>query len=374
MKRDSTGTSLLYTDVGVDTTRVGVDAASQGSVLAGLVRSVTQTFSIRGTGAEPLLPLGYFANVLDLGNGLGLAISTDGVGTKILIAQMMDKYDTIGIDCVAMNVNDVVCVGAEPIAMTDYIATQTAERELLTELGKGLLRGAQLAGISIPGGEVAQVAEMIHGFRQGRAFDLVGTCVGVIPTDRILVGQDIRDGDVVIGLASSGIHSNGLTLARHVLLDQAKLQVTDYVAEFGCSVGEELLKPTTIYVPFALACLRMGLPIKAFIHVTSDGFLNLTRVDSRVGYVIEDLLEVPPIFELIQRAGDVADEEMFRVFNMGTGFCVVASPEATGSILTIAAEAGCPAKVIGQAVADTERTVRITPRRLAGQGDIFHKY
>ncbi len=182
---------LTYADTGV------IDASQEGSAQGALLDRIVGTFSFRQGIGRPLLGLGYFANVLDLGNNLGLAISTDGVGTKILIAQMMDKYDTVGIDCVAMSVNDVVCVGAEPVALTDYIAVQVAEEDLLQQLAAGICEGARRADISIPGGEIAQVPEMMHGSRDRRGFDLVGTCVGVVPTDRILIGQDIEDGYVL---------------------------------------------------------------------------------------------------------------------------------------------------------------------------------
>ena len=200
---------MTYDDVGV------VVAGRDEQTLGELGRWVTKTFALNA--AKPLLPLGYYANILPLTAELGLAISTDGVGTKILIAQEMGIYDTIGIDCVAMNANDVICVGARPISMVDYIAVQKADPVLLGALAKGLYAGAEQAGINIPAGEIAQVREMIHGARDGFGFDLVGTCVGTVPLDRILIGQDARPGDVVVGIASSGVHSNGFTLARTVL-------------------------------------------------------------------------------------------------------------------------------------------------------------
>jgi phosphoribosylformylglycinamidine cyclo-ligase len=191
----------------------GVDTDQEEGGLQSLRKLVEQTFHY----SRPVrLPLGYFANVIDIGDNVGLAISTDGVGTKILVAQLLDKLDTVGIDCVAMNANDVLCVGAEPISMVDYIAVEAMDPAILGEIAVGLCRGAEIAGISIPGGEVAQVAEMIRGEKDGRGFDLVGTCVGLVPLDRVLFGEDTRDGDVVVGLRSSGGNSNGHTLARRV--------------------------------------------------------------------------------------------------------------------------------------------------------------
>jgi phosphoribosylformylglycinamidine cyclo-ligase len=339
--------------------------------MATLLRYVNGTFAQRPGIGRPLLPIGYFANVLDLGRGQGLAISTDGVGTKLLVAQLLGKYDTVGIDCVAMNVNDVLCVGAEPISLVDYVAVQALKPELIGELAKGLAEGARQARVAIPGGEIAQVREMITGdYDEG--FDLVATCVGVVPTDRIVVGKDVAPGDVVVGLRSSGIHSNGLTLARRVLLQQAGLSLHDRPAPLERTVGEELLVPTRIYVAPVLAMLER-LRVKALAHITSDGLLNLLRVDSNVGFDLDFLPEPPPIFRLIQRLGAVPDEEMYAVFNMGVGFCVVVPESDADRSIAIAIEHGIPADVLGHAVAEPERTVRLRPVGLVGTGSVFQK-
>jgi len=357
------GKSVSYGDVGV------VAAGRDEDTLGDLGRWVTKTFGFNA--AKPLLPLGYYANVLQLTPELGLAISTDGVGTKILIAQEMGRYDTVGIDCVAMNANDVICVGARPISMVDYIAVQKADPDFLGQLAKGLYAGAEMAGINIPAGEIAQVREMIHGARDGFGFDLVGTCVGTVAIDRILIGQDVRPGDVVVGIASSGVHSNGFTLAR-TILQRAGLRYTDRVAELGTTLGEALLEPTCIYVKEAVAMLDAALAVKAFIHITGDGFLNLTRVEAAVGFVIDQLLPVPPILELIQRRGDVPDSEMFRVYNMGVGFCVVVDARHAERVIELAERHGKKAAVVGHAVADPARRVWIPQRGLVGCGDTFN--
>jgi phosphoribosylformylglycinamidine cyclo-ligase len=349
----------------------GVDTRGEERGLRQLARWVTKTFDFNQ--AKPTLPLGYFANVLELTPDLGLAISTDGVGTKLLVAQQLGKYDTVGIDCVAMNANDIICVGARPISMVDYIAVERADPDFLGEIGKGLYQGARAAGINIPGGEIAQVREMIQGRRRGYAFDLVGTCVGIVHPRRVLIGRDIRPGDSVVGIASSGIHSNGLTLARRVLLDVAKFKVTKYLAEFGKTVGEELLVPTHIYVPEVLEMLGRKLAVKALVHITSDGLLNLARVASETGYVIDNLMEPPPIFSVIQERGKVDDAEMFRVYNMGTGFCVVVDPKDGPRVREIAAAQGRRAEVIGYAVHDTKRRVWVPQRHLVGQGTTFKR-
>jgi phosphoribosylformylglycinamidine cyclo-ligase len=348
----------------------GVNTVKEEAALAGLLRWVGKTLEFGRH--RSALDFGYFATVLDLGNNLGLALSTDGVGTKLLVAEMLDKYDTVGIDCVAMNVNDLLCVGAEPLAMLDYIAVQEADPAMLEAIGKGLYEGARQANISIPGGEIAQVRELIQGIRQGRGFDLAGACVGLVPMDRIIIGQDIRAGDVVIGLRSSGIHSNGLTLARDVFFNRAKLRADQLVPEFGRTVGEELLEPTRIYVREVLDLLRAGIAVKAMAHITSDGLLNLLRVQSPVSYVLDALPAPQPVFTLLQRLGGVADEEMFQVYNMGVGFCLVVAATDTDRALDALKRLGVESSVLGRAVADPARTVRL-PNGLVGRGNVFRR-
>src|SRR5947199_3649082 len=193
------------------------DAAAPG--LEALLRWVRPTFAYAAN-ARPTLEIGYFANVVPVAPNLGVAISTDGVGTKLLVAQAAGRFDTVGIDCVAMNVNDILCVGARPVAVVDYVALEEAAPALLDALGRGLARGCELAGVACPGGELAQVREMLRGARPGSAVDLVGTAIGTVALDRVIAGQDVRGGDVLIGLESAGLHSNGYTLARRALLER----------------------------------------------------------------------------------------------------------------------------------------------------------
>src|SRR5262249_51874515 len=195
--------------------------------------------------------------------------------------------------------------------------------------------------------------------------------VGTVPLDQILVGREVQPDDVVVGLASSGIHSNGLTLARQVFQKRAGWSLGRHVEEFGRSLGEELLEPTRIYVPEAMAMLRPRVPVRAFIHITSDGLLNLARIDAPVGYEIEALPPVPPVFDLLQRLGGITDEEMFRVYNMGVGFCVVVPERAVEAVTAIAARRDIAAMVIGRVVADEQRRVWVRPRGLVGQGSGF---
>jgi phosphoribosylformylglycinamidine cyclo-ligase len=318
---------------------------------------------------------GFFANVIEIGNDLGLALSTDGVGTKVLVASELHKYDTIGIDCVAMNVNDIICVGAEPVAMLDYIGIEKATPDVLDAIGKGLYEGANQAGISFVGGEVSQLPAIIRGPRKDEGLDLIGMCVGVVPLSRINVGQHVTPGDVIVGLASSGIHSNGLTLARNVF-ERARVPLGRTYDELGgITLGEELLKPTRIYVALIKELLNADpeLPINALINITSDGLLNLARIKKAVGFIIDRLPTPQPIFSLIQRLGDISNAEMFRVFNMGIGFCVVVSNEerALQAVRETAAKHGIRSLEIGRVVEDDRRRVCILEHELVGEDDAF---
>jgi len=356
--------------------KAGVDTEREERVLSRLIYTASQTFAFVRDIGKPVLPIGFFANVLDLGHGMGLALSTDGVGTKIIVAQMMQKYDTLGIDCVAMNANDVLCVGARPISFLDYIAVQEANPDLLEQLMDGLKEGARLAGVAICGGEIAQVREMIASEREGWGFDLVGMCVGHVRLDQLITGRSIAPGDVIIGIRSSGIHSNGLTLARRVLFRQNNYSVDTRFEELGRTLGEELLEPTSIYVREVVEAIERPLAIKGLAHITSDGLLNLLRFDTgqtEVGYVIDQLPPIPPIFSLIQKSGDIPDHEMFRVFNMGIGFCVVLSEGDSDEFMAIVKQHGKEAYRIGHVVKDPARKVLIGPYGLVGQGSAFEK-
>jgi phosphoribosylformylglycinamidine cyclo-ligase len=349
-----------------------VSTKKEESGLQALVQCLQQTLSTRPAGLGHVkLPFGFFANVIDVG-GTGLAISTDGVGSKILIAQMMDRYDTVGVDCIAMNVNDVLCVGAEPLAMVDYIAVQEPTPRLLGELAKGLRAGAVTAGITIPGGEIAQVRDIIKGARSGYGFDLAGTAVGTVALDRILVGRAIEPDDVILGLRSSGVHSNGLTLARRLL---KKYRPTTRFSDLGRTLGDELLTPTRIYAREVVDILKSAIDVKALMHITSDGFLNLLRVASTTGYLIHSLPEPHPIFRIIQREADVTTEEMYRVFNMGIGFCLVVSHR--GDHLSRAREVlkrhNVECYEIGRTVSAPEQTVVLESVGLVGKDGRFRK-
>ena len=346
---------ITYKDAGVKTTNVTTG-------MEGLIAAVRETMKIR----PAALDLGFYASVIDIGGGQGIAIATDGVGTKILVAEACERYDTIGIDCVAMNVNDIICVGARPLSMVDYIAVQEARDDLLTDLAAGLLAGARLARINIPGGEVAQLKEMITGLKPGYGFDLVGTCVGTVALNELIIGADVHPGDAIIGVASSGIHSNGLTLARHVLFDRMKLTVDSHLPELGRTLGEELLEPTAIYVNEVMSLIESDIAVKSLAHITSDGFLNLARAQASVGYRLTNLPEPQPIFDLIAGGGPVEPAEMYQVFNMGIGLCAVVNAADADRAVSIL-EADREARIIGEVVDDSEERIELTTQGLAGR-------
>jgi phosphoribosylformylglycinamidine cyclo-ligase len=354
-----------YQAAGVDNERIDLG-------LKRMIDRVRQTWPQKNEPGALQLDIGHYASVINAG-GMGLAITTDGIGTKAIIAQMVDRYDTVGIDCVAMNVNDLICVGATPLSMVDYIAVQQAHPDLLDDLSKGLCAGAELANISISGGETAQLPSVITGYKAGYGFDLAGTAVGTVALDKIIVGRDIEPGDVLVGIESSGIHSNGLTLARHIFFEQHDYQVDARFPELHQSIGDELLAPTHIYVREALAVIASDVALKALIHITGDGFLNLSRVDAVVGFVIDHLPPVPPIFPLMQQLGRVSDEEMFRVFNMGIGFCMIVPARDADRVISMVREHGKKAYAIGYAVSDPEKQIHIKPKGLVSKGKAFVK-
>ncbi|HUC10268.1 MAG TPA: phosphoribosylformylglycinamidine cyclo-ligase [Stellaceae bacterium] len=347
--------------------QAGVDIPAAEAGLARIIAAIKGTWPAAGEPGAVALDIGYFANVIGLGGGMGLAICTDGVGSKSIIADRVGKYDTIGIDCVAMNVNDVICVGARPLSMVDYIAVGTADAAMLGALAIGLAEGARQAGISISGGEIAQLKDVVKGF------DLVGMAVGLVGLDRIIVGRDLVPGDVVIGIASNGIHSNGLSLARRAFFERGGFGIDHFFPELGVPLGEELLRPTFIYVPEVLDILARVPAVKGLINITGDGLLNLPRVMAPVGFEIDNLPPPPPVFRLIQQYGEVDEPEMYEVFNMGVGFCVLAAELDTAAILAILAAHGRDAWVIGHVVADAEKSVSLPGPGLIGRGKRFHR-
>ena len=312
--------SESYAAAGVDTGQA--DAAVDA--LVGVLRTIELDRP-----SISVLPNGHYASVLRVAPNLGIAVSTDGVGSKIVVAEQADRLETVGIDCIAMNVNDLVCVGAEPIAMLDYLAVEQADPQALARIALGLKVGAQTAGIEIPGGELAVLPELIRGHPSPHGFDLCGTALGTVALDAIVTGAEAQPGDAIVGLPSSGLHSNGYTLARRALLEDGGLALDDRPALLeGRSVADALLEPTVIYVRAVLDLLRSDIAVTGLAHITGGGLRNLLRLGGeRLGFAIEQPLPVPAICTLVAELGEVPTSEMWDVFNMGCGF-VALVPEA----------------------------------------------
>jgi phosphoribosylformylglycinamidine cyclo-ligase len=327
--------------------RAGVDTSRAEEAVAGLVDVLRRIDP--GRPSRAVLGSGHYANVLRLDDRTGIALSTDGVGSKVIVAEQLGRFDTVGIDCVAMNVNDVICVGAEPIAVLDYIAVEEAEPEMLRQIAEGLRAGAEQAAVEIPGGELAQLPELIRGHPSPRGFDLVGACFGTVALDAIVSGARVRAGDAVIGLPSSGVHSNGLTLARRALpdLDERPPELG------GASVGETLLEPTTIYVRAVMELLGSGVDVRGLAHITSGGLLNLVRLEAAVGYEIAEPLPRLPVFDLIAARSRASEAELLEVFNMGCGFCCVVPADQTDLAVELLDSHHPGSAVIGRAIEES---------------------
>jgi phosphoribosylformylglycinamidine cyclo-ligase len=274
-----------------------------------------------------------------------LVSGTDGVGTKLKVAQAVRRHDTVGIDCVAMCVNDIICHAAKPLFFLDYIGTGKLERKVAVEIVEGVARGCALAGISLVGGETAQLADVY----QPGEYDLAGFAVGVVERGEIPNPKKVRSGDVLIGLASSGLHSNGYSLARRVIAER-EVRLNDRIAELGCTLADELLRPSTIYAKVAVE-LFAKFKIKGLANITGGGVLeNLPRVmPEKVQAVIErGSWPVPPIFDFIQRLGAIEQEEMDRTFNNGIGMVAIVARDDADRVLSILQRRKCRSYIVGE--------------------------
>ncbi|WP_122088289.1 phosphoribosylformylglycinamidine cyclo-ligase [Halalkalicoccus subterraneus] len=306
----------------------GVDIADSEAATAALVSAVGQSD-------------GDYAGLLDIGERY-LALATDGVGTKLLVAEALGDYSTVGIDCIAMNANDLIAAGVEPVAFVDYLAVDEPDEATAEQVGEGLSAGAETAGIALVGGETAVMPEVVRGL------DLAGTCAGLAPKEAIFEGE-AKPGDTLVGWPSSGIHSNGLTLAR-----EAATREGGYDEEFPYggyeTVGEALLEPTRIYTDLLVPMRAHG--VRGAAHVTGGGWTNLDRLGDFT-YVIDDPCPAQPVFEFVQSAG-VSDEEMHRTFNMGTGFVAAVPDDGTAKALA----SDTDGRVIGRVEEGDEIAIR----------------
>ncbi|MGI8506210.1 MAG: phosphoribosylformylglycinamidine cyclo-ligase [Solirubrobacteraceae bacterium] len=349
-----------YAAAGVDTHEADRGVAALVEVLRGIE-----------TGRPSLsVPLpGHYASVLEVAPGLGVALATDSVGSKVIVAEQAQRFHTIGIDCVAMNVNDLICVGAQPLALLDYLAVEQADPAVLVQIAVGLRIGAEAAGVEIPGGEVCQLPEVIRGHPSPYGFDLVGSAFGTVALDQLIDGSACAPGDALLGLPASGVHSNGLTLARRALLADGGLALDAAPAALrGATVADVLLEPTVIYVRAILALLSSEIEVRGLAHITGGGALNLLRLGEGIGFEITAPLASPPVFELISELGAVPPHEMWEVFNMGCGFGVVVPESDAAAAAALLAEHHPGSAVIGR-VSDRAGLLRIPTVGIEGSSD-----
>ncbi|MCK4531296.1 MAG: phosphoribosylformylglycinamidine cyclo-ligase [Candidatus Aenigmarchaeota archaeon] len=331
--------------------KAGVDVSEEKKTYKKIGDILKETLRLReGKFGQVLSEIGHYAGLIDIGGGKALALHSDGVGTKVLIAEMMNKYDTIGIDCVAMNVNDLICMGAEPVSLLDYLAVEKLG-DHISEIAKGLAEGAKEAEIAIVGGETALMPDVMRGF------DLSAMSLGVVEKSKIITGEKIRTNDLVIGLESSGIHSNGLTLARKLLL--LKYKVGEKIPELGRTLGEELLEPTKIYVKLVLEIVNTC-EVHGLANITGGAFSKLMRLGelADVGFDLGNMPDPQPVFKLIQKLGNVSDREMYRTFNMGIGFCVIIPENEKDKVMEICRKFEIKAWVVGKAIPEKKVLVK----------------
>jgi phosphoribosylformylglycinamidine cyclo-ligase len=332
------GGGLTYAASGVDL-RAGAEAVRR---LAPLARATYRR--------EVVGDLGAFAGFFRLGRRYRdplLAACTDGVGSKLAVAFLTGRHDTVGIDLVAMSVNDLLVHGAEPLVFLDYIGIARVDPARVAAIVRGVAAGCREAGCALVGGEIAELPDL---YAPGE-YDLAGFAVGAVERRRLIDGRHVRPGDVVLGLASTGLHSNGYSLARRVVLERLRYRVGDRVPELRATAGEALLTPTRIYVRPVLRLLRAGVPVHAMAHITGGGLTeNVPRVlpAGCQAVIRRDAWPVPPIFELIRRGGRIDDAEMRRVFNMGVGFVVILPAAGSAGARRRLARAGVRAWEIGE--------------------------
>jgi phosphoribosylformylglycinamidine cyclo-ligase len=380
----------------------GVDEEREQNAFARVMRPWLARTQVKSPMVTSITGLssGYFATLMHLPPGPPLALTTDGVGTKILLAREANRWEPIGVDCVANNVNDLICVGAVPLALLDYVATDRIDEGVLDEIARGLFLGAELAGIAIPGGEIAQIGVMLaDSTGGGPMLDLVGTAIGALPpvgangasaasaapaspapasaggpSYRTAVdGSAVRPGDVVIGLPSSGLHSNGYSLARHALFTKGGMSLTDQVPGTGRRLADALLQPTRVYVKAAEALWSAGITPRGMAHISGGGLLNIARLAADVSYELDALPALPEIFALIADKGEIGSATMYATFNMGIGFCVVVAKSEQEAALDALKAAGEDPVRIGWVTSRTGKSVSIPAVGLYGKGDSFEQ-
>ena len=303
--------------MGITYKKAGVDISEIKKSQRAIGKLIESTHNLQKM-AKMKHGFGHYAGIVEIPGGKLLATHTDGVGTKVIISNMLKKYDTIGIDCIAMNVNDIICIGATPISFVDYIAANKNDQKIFKQIVSGLVKGAKKSAMPIVGGETAIMSDLISG--KGFGFDLAGMVVGILSKKEMVLGDKIKTNDVIIGIQSSGLHSNGYSLARKALL--SKYSIKDNIKGVG-NLGNSLLRPTEIYVKPVLETLKKC-KINGLAHITGGSFTKLLRL-KQIGYHLDSMPKTPALMQLIENTG-VKNEEMYKTFNMGIGFCII-SPE-----------------------------------------------
>ncbi|MBO0803852.1 MAG: phosphoribosylformylglycinamidine cyclo-ligase [Nocardiopsaceae bacterium] len=357
----------------------GVDEEREQSAFGRVMRPWLARTRAKSPMVESITGLssGYFATLMHLPPGPPIALTTDGVGTKILLAREAGRWEPVGVDCVANNVNDLICVGAVPLALLDYIATDRIEESVLDDIARGMFLGSELAGIAIPGGEIAQIGAMLaDSAGGGPMLDLVGTAIGALPPAgdgyrTPLDGSAARPGDLVIGLPSSGLHSNGYSLARHALFTRGGLSLSDPLPGSGRRLSDALLQPTRVYVQAAEALWAAGITPHGMAHISGGGLLNIARLAADASYELDAVPAPPEIFGMIAERGQISAATMYATFNMGIGFCVVVAESDLRPALDALKNAGEDAIRIGRVIAKPGRSVSIPAENLTGTGDTF---
>ncbi|GBC86923.1 Phosphoribosylformylglycinamidine cyclo-ligase [bacterium HR12] len=320
--------------------RAGVDLAAAAEAVARIAE-----LSRGATRPEVREGVGGFAGLFEISPGRYLAAATDGVGTKLEVARLAGRLDTVGIDLVAMCADDVVCTGAEPLFFLDYLAVGRVVPERVAEIVAGIAEGCRRAGCALLGGETAEHP----GVMEPDAFDLAGFCVGVVEEERRLGPHRVREGDLLVGLRSSGLHANGYSLVRRALLEEGGYRLDDVLPRLGRPLGEELLEPTRIYAPLVLELAREGL-VQAAAHITGGGLPeNLPRAlpEGLGAEIREGSWPVPPVFDLVRAAAGASEEDMRSTFNMGLGMVLVVRPEHLEGVRALAADTGVESDEIG---------------------------
>lgn len=323
--------------------KVGVNIPKIRSLQRIIGKMISESYSFQKIG-KITGGFGHYSGLITIGNNV-LALHTDGVGTKVLVAQQMKCFDTIGIDCIAMNVNDIICTGAQPFAFVDYIGLKKVNDELVKEVMKGLIAGAKAARIAIVGGETSIVPELLAG-DAGETFDLSGTAIGMTKNNNLILGNKIKIGDTILGVESSGLHSNGYTLARKVLSKYSLSEIPEFITK---TVGEELLTPTRIYVQPIMELLKnRKIPIHGLAHITGGSFTKLKRLNNKVRYNLFDLSPPQGIFKQIQKDGIIDLKEMYKTFNMGIGLCIILPKANVDKTISIIEKYKMKVRQIGQ--------------------------